>query len=118
MTAQAIPVSRDLAFYRQTTTLDGRDYILTFRYNAREDRWYIDLADQDDVEIVSGLKLVCAHDLLLRIVDERRPPGRLMVHDGAASDPATSVKIDAEDPGFDELGDTVVLLYVPEADLA
>jgi hypothetical protein len=112
-----IPTSTTLPDYRQTTSLEGRDYVLRFRWNTREARWYLDVADQDETPIVSGLKLV-AEAPLLRLVrrDDRRPPGELWVRDREARTSAAG-KLVARDPGLDELGGRCALLYFAAAEL-
>lgn len=116
--AQLIPTSTELADYRQVTNLDGRDYVLRFLYNTREDRWYLYLYDQDESPIVGGIKIVAEIDLLQRVTDPRRPPGILIARDLTASDDAP--KIESEDPGLNDLGQDgrVKLLYFTESEAA
>ena len=115
--AQIIPTSTELSDYRQVTSLDGRDYVLRFLYNTREDRWYLTISDQDEDPIVSGIKVVAEIDLLKRVTDERRPPGILVARDLSAPDPSATVpKILSEDPGLTDLGGRVTLLYFTEAE--
>lgn len=52
-------------FYEESTRLDGVEYILRFKYNQREDCWYLTIATPKDVDIVKGVKLVCDWSLLL-----------------------------------------------------
>jgi hypothetical protein len=109
--AEVIPTTGDLAAYRQTTTLDGRSYVLRFLHNPRLDRWSISIADEADVPIVQGRAVVTETDLLTGVVDPRRPPGILIARDLTAPDDAP--KIASIDPGFGELGTRVVLMYIP-----
>ena len=115
-----IPTSTERSDYVQTTTLDGRDYIFRFLFNQREGKWYMRLADQDDVPIVEGVKLVADYNLLKRIVDARRPPGYMIAKDTTALDVdvAAGEKITALDPGLPDLGGRVLLLYFTEAEVA
>lgn len=110
MTAmRKIPTTSDQPHYTQVTTLDGRDYVLTFEYNFRDLSWYLDVADQDEVVIAAGLRLVVDWDLLQRCVDERRPPGILWCNDLSGA---------GLDPGPDDLGTRVELLYFGEEEAA
>lgn len=100
-----VPTSTDV-LYSQVTTLDGTDYVLTFALNLRDGRWYLDLADQDGSPIAVGIPLVVNWDLLRRVRDARRPPGRLVCQDPSGG---------SADPGPD---DAPLLYYVEVADLA
>lgn len=119
MTVQIIPTSIDLVNYVQTTALDGRDYIFRFLYNQREDRWYLNLSDENGDPIVDGIKVVVATSLLKRVTDSRRPPGILMARDLTAVEPdlAGGEQIAEEDPGQNDLGGRVLLFYTPLEDL-
>lgn len=114
MTIVRIPTSITEQSYTQRTSLDGRDYELTFQWNQRESKWYLDIRDQDGDDIAVGIKLVSNFPLLTRITDERRPPGQLMASDQTVipGDGKTSF-----DPGLFELGGRVVLLYFPREDI-
>lgn len=107
--ARKIPVTSDQPLYQQNTTLDGRDYILTFAYNARDFSWYLDIADQDAVPISSGIRIVVDWDLLKRCVDARRPPGILVANDLSGA---------GIDPGKDDFGTRVELIYFEAAEVA
>lgn len=74
--------TREDPYYTQRTRLEGRDYVLTFRYNEREERWYLDLADDEESYIAVGIKLVANWSLLHPYrYDARTPPGQLNVAD-------------------------------------
>jgi hypothetical protein len=96
------------ASWRQRTSLDGRDYVLRFRWNQRDGHWFLSIADPTDVVIASGIKLVTDFPLLLGVVDARRPPGELFVSDAQGR---------AEDPGFADLGARFLLRYMTRAEL-
>lgn len=105
-----VPNAAEVAYSRQKTRLDGRDYVLTFSYNEREDRWYLSLYDDEDKPILLGLKLVSNFPLLRHYHwDERVPPGELM-----AVDLATNL---SPPPGFAELGEgrRIELTYYDQA---
>lgn len=98
-------------FYSTTTTLDGSDYLLEFRYNQREACWYFSISLTDGTLLCAGVKIVCNRSLLKRFSDTRLPPGLLVAF------PNTS---DASPPGLLELGQEsrVTLSYVPEDEVA
>lgn len=87
---------------RFRVALDGSTYAVRVQWNQREARWTLDLADVDSSPIVSGVPLVVGWSLLSLVTDSRKPPGDLVVYrlDGGA-----------DEPGLDELGTAVALLY-------
>ena len=97
------------AFFTQRTTLDGRDYQLTFQWNGRMGRWTFALADQDGDPIRSGMVLTTNWPLLRGLQDDRAPTGVLAVID---------MQERAEDPGFKDLGDRHLLMYFDAAEVA
>lgn len=101
---------RGQAFWSQRTALDGVDFLLTFRWNQRDGKWLLDLADAEESPIVSGLALLTDVTLLLGVVDARRPAGELSIVDTTGANDA--------DPAFDDLGTRFVLMYVTAAELA
>lgn len=97
MATLLVPTSPGVPFYTQKTRLDGVDYVLGFRYNQREDRWYLSLADSEEIPILSGLKLVTNWPLLQAYhYDPRVPPGELFAMDLSGDDTP---------PGLNELGE-------------
>lgn len=112
MAVLLIPTTPGAPYYQQKTRLDGRDYILHFAYNEREDRWYLSLHDEEDIAILRGLKLVANWPLLRHYrFDTRVPPGELMVIDLTG---------DGAPPGLNELGESLrcQLNYMEAAELA
>jgi len=100
-----IPTISDEVLYQQVTNLDGQDYVFTFALNLRDGRWYVDLADADAVVIAPNIPLVVNWDLLRRVLDPRRPPGKLVCIDPTGAD---------QDPGPDT---APTLLYIEAAEL-
>ena len=103
-----IPTSQHLAYYTQKTSLDGQTYTLEFRWNAREESWYLNILTDTEETVAMGIKLVVDWSLIRRVTDVKAPPGVLMAVDTTGS---------GVDPAFDELGTRVVLLYFDEAEL-
>ena len=103
-----IPFLPDANAFEQRMRLDGEDYTLTFRWNPRAERWFMDLGDPDGSPIVNGLALVIGS--ITRHLRARvgMPPGLFICLDTSDS---------GVDPGFDELGSRVKLVYLEEADL-
>ena len=110
-----IPVTNERAFFRQTTQLDGVDYILRFQFNQRLCRWYLHVFDADDVPIMVGIRLAANFPLgrAIRNIDDRFPKGGLTIVDLNADSNQL-----ARDPCLSCLGDRQVLVYFEEAELA
>lgn len=109
MTIQKIPtLSNGTAHYSQTVTFDGTSYIMYFDYNARDRKWYLSLHDSEDtpIEGLIGRKIVVNWNPAVGCTDPKRPPGAFL---------ATSEN--HVDPGLNDLGESVLLQYIPIADL-
>lgn len=103
MAQDLIPTS-DKPFYTQRTTLEGREFVLEFTYNQREDVTYLSILDTANVLIRGSIKIITNRALLSRYkYDTRLPPGDIY---------AFSFTTDAP-PAFGELGETkrVRLVY-------
>jgi len=71
-----IPTNSEVPFNSQRTTIEGREFLLNFFYNQSEDVWYLSILDTNEIEILSGLKIVTNWLLLRRRkFDPRLPPG-------------------------------------------
>jgi len=79
-----IPVNPVRSSFTQETDLNGTTYVLLFRWNAREEAWYLTLSTIDSVIIAASLKLVPGAALLRHIPETPRPPGELLL-DGVAT---------------------------------
>ncbi len=122
-----VPTTSAHPDYTQRTSLDGREYVLRFIYNEREQRWYLDLFDGDETPLALGLKLVANWNLLRRETDARLPPGELYAIDLSGTvDEQAAVDLDtvrilqiARDPGRDDLGadGRVALVYLDAEEL-
>lgn len=95
MTVIAIPTLTDTPHWDQITTLDGIDFQLGFRYNQRENVYYLIIADTTGNILNGGIKLVSNWRLLTDFVDPAMPPGELVVFTTGPDD---------SPPGFGELG--------------
>lgn len=102
-----LPVQPSLGAFNFTASIDDVQYRFTFRWNSTEAAWFMDVAEFDGTAILNGVKIVCGvylgrhsnHPLLLNGVFVAR--SNAPVH---------------RDPGFDDLGVTVQLLYFNRAD--
>lgn len=90
MALLVIPTIPEEPYYRQKTNLEGREFLLSFSYNQRIDRWYLSIYDEEETPLLLGLKLVANWPLLRHYrYDTRLPPGELMAltTDGSTAPP-------------------------------
>jgi len=97
-----IPTRSDLGNYTERIELDGSVYIFEFRWNDRFEQWVMDISDEQETPLVSGVVLFVGFELLHGLVSESLPPGRFIV----LHDTEDSYEMKEED-----LGDTVNLYY-------
>ena len=109
--ALRIPTDPGNPNYRQRTVLSGREYVFDFRWSQRESKWYLDLRDATGALLAGCIKLVVNWPLLdaIRGARPEMPPGELMLIDS---------RLAPADPGLDELGDVVELVYLDPDELA
>jgi len=103
-----IPTSQSLPFYSQKTLLDGQTYTLQFKWNDREEAWYLDLLTDLEEPISMGIKIVTDWPLNRRITDPAAPPGVISAIDTTGA---------GTNPGFEDLGNKIILVYIDEDEL-
>jgi hypothetical protein len=108
MAVETIPVRSDIDYYAMTVALGENDFRLTFAYNTRDDRWYMDIAKADGTALVNGVPMVVDTPLLLRYTNPALPEGYLIATD------TTGEGIEAAKEDF---GDRVQLIFIPSSDL-
>jgi len=109
MAIQNIPTRADgTSHYKESIVFDGISYILYFDYNARDLHWYLTIHDSGDqpIEGLVSRKIVVNWSTLVRATSPDKPSGAIL----AASQGHA-------DPGLTDLGESVLLHYIPETDL-
>lgn len=97
-----IPTSNTDSLFWQTTTLEGRSYLLTFRWAERSGRWTLDISHDGEV-LAAGIRLVADWPLLQPYKsDPLLPQGELFALDFSGQ---------GLDPRLRDLGDRVELVY-------
>ena len=91
--------------YEFNTNFDGVRYFLTFQYNKRNDTWYLDIKNADQIPILLGLPaLTNSQNLAHRfVIDDFLPVGEIMIAD---------INGDGIDPSYENFGDTVSSFYL------
>lgn len=107
--AKIIPIPTGANAVAARVPLDDEYFVLTFRWNHRAQRWYMDVADTTGVMVASGLAVCADTPLTAHLAGyDRMPRGILVAVDGTDS---------GIDPGLEELGQRVKIVYLEEADL-
>lgn len=100
-----IPINNGLEAYTVSVSLEEAVYDFLFRWNARDEAWYMDVSVLDSVALY-GVKVINSEDLLAayayKSAVELLPPGRFQITDVAGT---------FRDPDTDTFGDDVVLIY-------
>ncbi len=102
-------VSPESFYYEEQVPLEGSIYSVTLYWNSRASAWFFDLDDPNGDPVVYGLRVTTGRNLLAQSVSSTQPPGVFYVFDTSGSD---------TDPGQNDLGTRVLLVYVPAADVA
>lgn len=109
MTISRIPTSTTLANYEFIIELDGVEFKMRFKYNSREDAWFFNILDTNDVMLRAGLKVVNEWTLLRLWAEANRPRGELIaVNQGNVPAP----------PTLNQLGAEVLLTYLDATEIA
>lgn len=71
----------------QSVSLEGRNYVFTFDWNSRTNRWTLSLATDDGIEVLNGALLMLGVDILRTVPGtlDSVPPGQLVA--GGVDDP-------------------------------
>lgn len=104
-----LPVHANAAAYEFTVELEGKTYLMRFRWNERMGRWLMDVAKVDGADVVAGVPLLVNTPLLDRFASPDLPPGRFLIRD-EASEPTIEATA-ARSPGRSELGGDILLVY-------
>lgn len=109
MAIDRLPTSTTLPYYEFEVELDGVEFKLEFRFNDRDDAWYMSILDSEDTLLRAGLRVVNSWLLLRLWAEATRPDGEIAsVNQGQVLAP----------PTLNQLGAEVVLTYLDAAEVA
>lgn len=96
-------------YFDLQVVLEGVTYTLEFRWNVRLGAWFMNIYDADGTTaILVGIRLVANYMLGAYNVGYGGPPGGFAAFDTSGQ---------GLDPGLEELGDRVQLIYYTAAEL-
>lgn len=96
------PTQNNLPSFQYVINLDGTNYTLTFTYNIRMSKWFLNLADGVGNVIISQVPMVSDWPLFDRFNEAAIPPGTIFPWDTSGQD---------LDAGQFDLGARVLLYY-------
>ena len=99
---QILPLEPSVAFYQFGTTLDQLPCIIDARWNSRDNAWYLDFFDTEEIPIAFGVKAILGVHLGRRLTHEIFRQGVLVAAD------LSGKGIDAT---YDDIGQRVELRY-------
>lgn len=106
-----LPLIPSVPFYRVGTVLAGVQYILDLRWNGRESSWFMDVLDEEETPIRSGLRIVLGALLGARSANPDFPAGAFIVSDLSGQ---------GLDAGIDDIGENqrVQVYFYTNAEVA
>ncbi len=100
---EVLTLDSEHEYYESEFTLDGEPYRLLTRYNKRIDSWFASLYDGQGNPLALGRRITVGNFLFPWLVGRDRPAGQLLAIDTEDRD---------SDPGHDDLGNRVVIVYI------
>lgn len=107
MAISVIPTSITAPFYSQVTSLDGVSYELEFRWNSRDEAWYINIFNTSGTALAYGIRVVTDWPLIRRMTVAERPAGSIIALDTTGTGTM---------PTLTTLGTVIQLVYIDEDD--
>ena len=101
-----MPVRGDVPEYQFRLELQGTVYTFRFKWNTRMERWIMDIADEQDNDILNGIVVQANVDLKQRFRQTTLPPGLFLAFDETGA---------ARNPDRDTFGNEVKLFYEESA---
>jgi len=102
MAVLRLPIDSTDPHARQLVELEGSTYAIETDWNDRDQAWFCSIYTNEGTALITGYRLVIGALPIRRVVGDTRPPGEIQVVDTAGG---------YVDPGRDDLGSRVILLY-------
>lgn len=108
ITEYEIPVKPSIGHQEFTTTLASVPYLFQFRWNARDEAWYMNVREVDLTPIVLGAKIVLGCFIGRRSQHVLFRRGVIVAHD---------ITYQHQEAGYDDIGKRVIVKYIPALDI-
>ena len=103
------PLPQGNPYFSMDVELDGVEYQAEFKFNTRDDAWYMSLYDIEGLPLRTGVRIVNGWQLFRTWTSEERIAGKLVsVNSGNLSEP----------PNFSQFGLDAQLIYVEKSTVA
>jgi hypothetical protein len=106
--AIVIPLPTSVPSFTERVNLGGTTYTLSCYWNQRLSTWFLDLDDAEGNPIIVGRALVIDFPIFGRFRVAGLPPGQLIAQDTSGQN---------LDPGLNDLGARVQLLFFSNAEI-
>lgn len=103
-----LPLTPSLPNYQAGLSVGTTQYLINVRWNGREEKFYMDVLDQDGNAIRSGMALVLGTFIGRQEASADFPPGAFVLVDTSN---------EGRDPGIDDLGARVQVYHFDEDEL-
>ncbi len=104
-----LPFVPSIPLYRFTTPIDGAVYIFDARWNARSERWALDISEENGTSILHGGIINLGANI-------GRTSTHLLFMSGVIV--ARDTTRQSREAGLDDLGTRVQIYYIPKDDMA
>ena len=74
---QIIPF-KEPAQWQEQIELNTQTFVLSFRWNAMNEYWVMDILTRDLIPIILGIKVVTNYDLTAQVVNDGKPRGEIV----------------------------------------
>lgn len=103
-----VPIQRGESAFEQRVPLGEALFRMRFRWNPRAATWYLDLSTDAGDPLMTSVAIRVGVPLTSHSPDPRLPAGALIAVDTSGR---------GRDPGLDDLGARVPLLFIPYGEL-
>lgn len=97
-----LPTRNDLPAFSYLIELEGGQFLLSYNFNQRMDRWLFSIATSTEIPILSNIVMIANTPLTAQYTDPRLPSGNFIAFDTSGTN---------TDPGRFDLGDRVVMVF-------
>ena len=103
-----LPTRNDLPSYSYVISLDSVNFTLSYTFNDRMGKWFLNLGDASNNPIISQVAVIASMPLFDRFKEAAIPIGTVFPFDTSGQN---------MDPGRFDLGDRVRMLYAEKGAL-
>ena len=99
-----IPIVQGGGLFSENMLLENEEYVFSGHFNQRSPDWYLTIEKNGEI-ILRESKIIAGYNLLDSAISAEKLPGFLYLYD---VDLQTSL---GKDPGINDLGDRIILVY-------